>query len=73
MRDNLVKVCHWEITKRCNLSCIHCISSTGERRELKTKEALEVVDILKNFGCEELYLTGGEPFIQEGGENNEKV
>jgi len=64
MRDNLVKVCHWEITKRCNLSCIHCISSTGERRELKTKEALEVVDILKDFGCEELYLTGGEPFVR---------
>lgn len=65
MRINLIKICHWEITKRCNISCIHCISSVGNKRELNTEEALKVIDNLKDIGCKELYITGGEPFIRE--------
>lgn len=61
----IIKACHWEITKRCNLSCLHCISSIGSRRELDKKSALKVIDILKNLGCKEIYFTGGEPLVRQ--------
>lgn len=61
----MLKICHWEITKRCNLSCIHCISSVGTQRELDTKQALKVIDNLDSLGCKELYITGGEPLIRK--------
>jgi len=62
---NIIKTCHWEITKRCNLNCLHCISSVGSKRELNEKSALTAVDILKNWGCEEIYFTGGEPLFRQ--------
>ncbi len=65
MKTNLIKTCHWEITKRCNLYCIHCISSVGNKRELNTKESLKAINNLKNIGCEELYITGGEPLVRK--------
>jgi len=65
MKTNLIQICHWEITKRCNLACIHCISSTGDKRELSTNEALEAINVLSSFGCKELYITGGEPLVKE--------
>lgn len=66
MKNRLIKTCHWEITKRCNLSCIHCISySPFIPKELTTKECLKVIDKLKEFGCRELFLTGGEPFVRK--------
>ena len=60
----MIKICHWVITKRCNLKCIHCIASTGSKRELNTKKALEVLNSLYNLGCKKLYITGGEPLIR---------
>ncbi len=62
---NIIKTCNWEITKRCNLNCIHCISSTGDKGEMDTKSVLDVIDILKDWGCKELYFTGGEPLAKK--------
>ena len=41
----------WELTYACNLSCVHCLSSSGRRdpRELSTDECFAVVDEL--LGC----------------------
>lgn len=64
-QNNFIKICHWEITKRCNLSCIHCISNTGEKQEFNTINALKTINILNNLGCRELYITGGEPLIKK--------
>lgn len=61
----MIKIAHWEITKKCNLSCLHCISAKGSRKELETDKALQVVEILSNLGCKEIYLTGGEPLIRK--------
>jgi MoaA/NifB/PqqE/SkfB family radical SAM enzyme len=61
----IIKTCHWEITKKCNLNCLHCISSTGNKRELNEGSALKMINILKNWGCNELYFTGGEPLIRQ--------
>jgi MoaA/NifB/PqqE/SkfB family radical SAM enzyme len=64
-QNNFIKICHWEITKRCNLSCIHCISNTGKKQEFDTIKALKTINILNNLGCKELYITGGEPLIRK--------
>lgn len=63
--NNPILTCHWEITKKCNLKCIHCISFVGNKKELNTKEALGVINNLKNLGCKELYLTGGESLVRK--------
>ena len=38
----------WELTYACNLQCVHCLSSSGQRdpRELTTAEAKRVLDEL---------------------------
>lgn len=62
--QKIINECHWEITKRCNLSCIHCIAATGSYKELDTNDSLRVIDNLSSLGCQELYITGGEPLIR---------
>jgi hypothetical protein len=38
----------WELTYACNLSCVHCLSSSGRRdpRELSTADCKAVIDEL---------------------------
>jgi radical SAM protein with 4Fe4S-binding SPASM domain len=53
----------WDFTHKCNLNCKHCYSNAGKttEKELKTKEALDVVDQLADFGVTALAFSGGEP------------
>ena len=53
----------WDFTHKCNLNCKHCYSNAGksEEKELKTKEALDIVDQLADFGVTALAFSGGEP------------
>ncbi|MDK2949257.1 MAG: hypothetical protein PWQ56_422 [Patescibacteria group bacterium] len=65
MKSNqIIKSCYWEITKRCNLECLHCISSVGNKKNLDEENSLKIIDILKDWHCEEINLTGGEPLIR---------
>lgn len=55
----------WEITKYCNYQCKHCCASANlvdTKDELSTKQCKEILKQLKNFGVEEIYFSGGEPF-----------
>jgi 12,18-didecarboxysiroheme deacetylase len=55
----------WNVTSRCNLSCTHCYAATsGTPDELRTDEALALIDDLAAFGCPVLLFSGGEPFIR---------
>jgi radical SAM protein with 4Fe4S-binding SPASM domain len=56
----------WEITLRCNLSCLHCGSRAGDARsqELSTEEALDLVRQLAEAGIDEVALIGGEAFLR---------
>ncbi len=56
----------WNITRRCNLRCIHCYSDSDAREypgELTFDECRTVVDDLAQFGVPGLLLSGGEPLI----------
>jgi mycofactocin radical SAM maturase len=56
----------WELTYACNLSCVHCLSSSGRRdpRELTTAECLAVVDELQRMQVFYVNIGGGEPTVR---------
>ena len=60
-------VCVWEVTRACNVRCLHCGSSAGEPRahELCTAEAGRVIDDLAGLGCNTVALSGGEPLLRQ--------
>lgn len=56
----------WETTRACDLRCLHCRAEAVPRRnplELTTKEALNLVRSIKEFGSPYpiFVLTGGDP------------
>jgi radical SAM protein with 4Fe4S-binding SPASM domain len=57
----------WEITRRCNLKCKHCFSSSGRRRrqELTTAEAKTMIDTLAQQRVFYVSITGGEPLMRD--------
>lgn len=63
------KICVWEITLKCNFQCIHCASDAGggriRERELDTGEAIDLCSQLAGLGCEQVTLSGGEPFLRD--------
>jgi heme b synthase len=57
----------WEITRGCNLSCLHCRALSGEGPypgELTTEECLGLVDDIASFADPIIILTGGEPMMR---------
>ena len=67
-RERRPRVAVWELTLRCNLSCIHCGSRAGKPRagELSTEECLRVVDELSAMSVMEVSLIGGEAHLHPG-------
>lgn len=57
----------WELTDKCNLSCIHCYYNSNRKteNELTTKEALGIIEQLVKMKVFEVYLTGGEALLRE--------
>jgi radical SAM protein with 4Fe4S-binding SPASM domain len=56
----------WNITRRCNLACIHCYSDSAAREypgELNWDQMRGVVNDLAQFKVPALLLSGGEPMI----------
>ena len=57
----------WEVTRSCNLNCIHC-RAAAERGpypgELGTEEALRLIDEIVSFSQPVVILTGGEPLLR---------
>jgi mycofactocin radical SAM maturase len=56
----------WELTYACNLSCVHCLSSSGRRdpNELSTDEAKAVIDELQRMQVFYVNIGGGEPTVR---------
>lgn len=57
----------WNLTRTCNLECIHCYSSSstrGFKRELTTSQAFEAIDGMKEAGVRSIILSGGEPMLR---------
>src|ERR1039457_2887348 len=57
----------WEVTKGCNLRCIHCRATATELmspQDLPTEKALDIIDQIAKFGNQVLVLSGGEPLYR---------
>jgi MoaA/NifB/PqqE/SkfB family radical SAM enzyme/SAM-dependent methyltransferase len=56
-----------QINNACNLSCTHCLVSSGPGgiAGLASEEIRAVVDSAATLGLERLYITGGEPFLRK--------
>lgn len=58
----------WNMTRRCNLRCIHCYSSSQNINypdELTTEEARTMIRDLAAFGAPVLLFSGGEPLMRK--------
>jgi MoaA/NifB/PqqE/SkfB family radical SAM enzyme len=57
----------WELTDKCNLSCIHCYYNSNRKTEdeLTTAEALDLIEQLARLKVFEVYLTGGEALLRQ--------
>ena len=57
----------WEITLKCNLCCVHCLSDAGisSDNELTTQECRVLVDQLAALKVFQVNIGGGEPFLRE--------
>ena len=54
----------WNITRTCNLHCIHCYADSEPRSyegELNMEECRALIDDLADFGVPAVLLSGGEP------------
>jgi radical SAM protein with 4Fe4S-binding SPASM domain len=57
----------WEVTKGCNLRCIHCRATATELAsplDLPTSKALEIIGDIAAYGSPILVLSGGEPLYR---------
>jgi Fe-coproporphyrin III synthase len=57
----------WNMTRRCNLKCIHCYSNSNALcapDELTTDEAKAMIADLAAFGAPVLLFSGGEPLMR---------
>ncbi len=55
-----------EITKRCNLSCVHCSAQSNTKgREINFTEIKKILDKAVSLGLENVGFTGGEPLIRK--------
>ena len=58
----------WNMTRRCNLKCIHCYSNSADidyPDELTTEEGKKLIDDLAAFGSPVILFSGGEPLIRK--------
>lgn len=63
-RGEVRPVVIWNLTRRCNLKCRHCYTTSSDNvfpGELSTEAALGVIDDLAAFNIPALILSGGEP------------
>ncbi|MBW1731336.1 MAG: 12,18-didecarboxysiroheme deacetylase [Deltaproteobacteria bacterium] len=57
----------WNVTRACNLRCVHCYAkaqSQGEKGELSYEEGIALIDDLADFGAPVLLFSGGEPLVR---------
>lgn len=58
----------WNVTRRCNLSCLHCYSDSADREypdELNTAEGKQLLSDLAQFKVPVVLFSGGEPLMRD--------
>jgi len=58
----------WNVTRRCNLKCVHCYAHAKNiafDNELSTSEGKILIDDLAGFGVPVMLFSGGEPLVRK--------
>ncbi len=59
----------WNVTRRCNLKCVHCYAHaqnmTSFEDELSTEEGKKFLDDLADFKVPVILFSGGEPLVRK--------
>jgi 12,18-didecarboxysiroheme deacetylase len=58
----------WNMTRRCNLKCVHCYAQAKDiefENELSTEEGKALIDDLAQFGSPVILFSGGEPTMRK--------
>jgi len=58
----------WNITRQCNLKCVHCYAHAENKtaeNELSHEEGRALIDDLAGFGVPVLLFSGGEPLVRK--------
>lgn len=58
----------WNVTRSCNLKCVHCYANAvceKNENELSIEEVKEFIDDLAEFNVPALLVSGGEPLIRD--------
>lgn len=59
----------WEITRRCNLRCVHCRSSSSlevkAHPDFSIGEAFRIIDDIAGYTKPVIVLSGGEPLLRK--------
>ncbi|MEW6350441.1 MAG: 12,18-didecarboxysiroheme deacetylase [Thermodesulfobacteriota bacterium] len=58
----------WNVTRRCNLKCIHCYAQSEDKDysgELTIEEGKALIDDLAEFGAPVILFSGGEPLVRK--------
>src|ERR1700689_3445198 len=64
---NKPRLIFWELTKGCNLRCVHCRASATELSspdDLSTRAAMDIIDQIAEVSSPILVLSGGEPLFR---------
>lgn len=65
--DANLRLVAWEVTRTCNLACVHCRAAAMDRpyeNELTTHECFKLLDEIESFASPIIILTGGEPLLR---------
>ena len=57
----------WELTRNCNLDCLHCRARAGAGpfdNELSFDECTRIIDDIAAFSSPTIIFTGGEPLLR---------
>ena len=66
-KEAQIRLVAWEITRNCNLSCVHCRASATMgpyEGELNTDACFRLLDQIRETGQPIVILTGGEPLLR---------
>ena len=66
LKNNLSMIA-WEVTRSCNLNCIHCRAAASRgpyAGELSTEKCFQFIDEIAAMSSPIIILTGGEPLLR---------
>jgi len=66
-KGNKLNMIAWEVTRSCNLSCVHCRAAANcgtYPGELSTEKCFHLIDEIATMSSPVIILTGGEPLLR---------